>query len=168
MVVGDHITVLGDDKAAAGGGSLGLLAEDVGAGGRAVDGHGAVHHGGVHLGRLHLGLTVHVLHLHRHGLARALLDGGPGRTAPGDGRAAPACQSACHGAGQDQRRHLHGSAVEESPLLGRLRRRRRCAVGARRVVVVGQLIPIGVAILVAASEVIVVIHKKYLLFRRTI
>ena len=162
MVVGDHIAVLGDDKAAAAGGRLGGLTEHVGGGG-AVDGHGAVHRGGIDLGGLHLRLSVHLLDLDGHGLTPALLNGGLviGGAALCQHRAAVARRAAHKDAHQHQRGELHPRFAEKALLL----RRGRAAVllpGSRCVVVSGHL-PVGEAVHIVSVKFIV-IHSGYLLW----
>ena len=56
--------------------------------------------------------------------------------------------------------------MEEALLLRGYRLMRRGAVGVGGVIIAGQLVAVGVAVLVAASEIIVVIHKVCLLFRQ--
>ena len=164
MVVGDDVAVLTDDEAAAAGGGLGGLAEDVGALGGAVDGHGGVHRGGVDLGGLHLGLAVHLLDLHGGGRAVTLIDGGlaAGGAAACQRRAAVARSAAHHGAGQHQRRDLHPRPVEEA-LLPHRRGIRVLLPGCGRVVVAGHL-PVGEAVHIVVVE-FVVIHCVDLLCR---
>ena len=117
MLVGDDIAVLGDDEAAAGGGGLHLLAEDVGGHGGAVDGYHAVHRGGVHLGGGHQGLAVHGFDADGRGGAAGFLDGGFAGLA-GQGRAAETAQAAHQGTAQDQGRDLGAGLFPEALPVG--------------------------------------------------
>ena len=114
MLVGNDIAVLGDDEAAAGGGGLHLLAEDVGGHG-GVDGHHAVHRGGVHLGGGHQGLAVHGFDADGGSRAAGLLNGGLAAPA-GQRRAAEAAQAADQGATQNQSRDLGAGLFPEGAL----------------------------------------------------
>ena len=113
VLIGDDIAVGGVDEAAAGGSGLGLLAEDVGGHGGAVDGHHTVDRGGVYLGGSHQGLPVYLFHADVSGGAVALLHGGLTGAAAvlGQNGAAEAAGCADNGTAEDQGHHTTYTAV---------------------------------------------------------
>ena len=113
VLVGDDVAVGSVDEAAAGGGGLGLLAEDVGGHGGAVDGDHTVDRGGVHLGGTHQRLSVHLLDVDGSSGAAALLHGGLTGAAAvlGQNGAAEAAGCTDDGTAEEQGHHTACTAV---------------------------------------------------------
>ena len=157
MVVGDNVAVLGDDKAASGGGRLHPLTENVGGHGRAVDAHNTVHCGGIHLSRGHEGLAGDLFHCNLLGSAIALLDGS--LAAFGQRRTAVARCAANHRTGQQQGGNLYTGLVPEGGLFRHRRGLMPALVLLGAVVIMVEIVGITVSF-VLGSVIVILVHKE--------